>query len=1462
MKKIIKKILVILSLICIGLLFIGKAEVKADDVDNYNINSKALYDETNTYNYLYDTTIPNGTEVKNGIDRSFNNDARYDMKSQNGNKVMSNKTQITVFTHGWTGDAGSWGSGEDSLVTKLGKLINANIYTLMIDKKYDEKHNFLINDSNDKYYKNGYDNESSSIDTSKPIILVFNGANTGYKNDYIYTQFNYAVSKVVYQVKVANGGVLPKLNLIGHSRGGLTNMQYALDHPQMIDSMYSFDTPYIGTTIAELDYNYADSSALELFNPEAAPGENDLANRDVYLKYLNRWNNNYDELYANIRVMALGGTTSLRYLLSFLNSSFDSIPFIRALHSWLVNILGNNAGDQLYKALKVTLVALVTYIQAKTGLLGKALNLASAISYSASLIDTIITPLVPKENRQILTFVGKLNNILNGVVKMLTTEIEINVFSDSVFTWKNDIAVNIESQMADRVMNNQEFKYKGFNRYSINFKSEDVEATDIAHARSLFHPMLQNYVLRDIASDSTWMYNILDDSSVRITGYISNAASNVLTIPSTLTISNKSYNVVSIGDYAFAGDNYFNNYQEIILPSTIQDIGQYAFYNCKSLKKINLPNSLTSIGKGAFAIEEENNNEYGLESVNLPNNLTQIDDYAFMNNARLSTINIPSSVSLIGQGILQGTNITQITGNSKYKWENDVLVAKDNDQYRIIYVNPNAKRISINEKITSIDAYVFKNHKNIKIVELNNVKVIGVECFVNSSLSSLINANSVENTSVDSFTNTPWLEDQLDSDFIYLGKTLVAYNGSDTSVEVPNGITRIGAYAFESNTIKNVILPSTITDIGKNAFTGCLNLEYILIKSIQPPMLDGDCFLDNTVLYVSEQAIKGYKNSIFSQTIKNKIDLLPITLSFYDENNQYLGEKTEYYGSLLDNYIMVEKEGYDFIGYNDSDGNIININDILNYTQNQKLTLSYEKTKYVFNLNDNDKKESYTLNYGDKLNIDMPVKNGYNFIGWYDAKEGGNLVVNTEGTIVWQDIDKINNIYARYEIITYSISYSYSGEKMGDFRYSFTVENPITYDDIPEVRWYGYIFQGWNVVGKNVDFLTTKDYFENIKLAAKWKGTTLKYSNTYISNEYAVINMTSASTLNEYNYVISNTVKYVTFIGVRNKTYKMSIRVTTRNTALVLGLENMEFKPSKAVTTGTTAIDASSNFTLYLSYKGVCKIYGGDGSDGSTVVKNAQATDNKSGENGKNGGNGYSGGIGIKANSLIIQDYNKEAYLFVYGGTGGVGGTGQAGQDGSNGVNAPSGWFWHPVKGDDGANGGAGGEGGRGGDGGAAITVSSNTSLKVAYNAQYHFKGGTGGAGGQGGEGGQGGKGASDVSGSPFSGVGDPGNGGAGGAGGIGGAGGAGVSATNALYVYGFGGAGGEGGKGGNAGLGGQGGSAGQSGSNGNYGSSGSNGNKGSSGNAGENGYNTTGDYKAVKVVSYMYRRDFEQSYF
>ena len=61
------------------------------------------------------------------------------------------------------------------------------------------------------------------------------------------------LSKIVYDVKFLNGGELPKINLIGHSRGGLTNLQYALDHPDLVAGLYSMGTPYFGTDTGSTD---------------------------------------------------------------------------------------------------------------------------------------------------------------------------------------------------------------------------------------------------------------------------------------------------------------------------------------------------------------------------------------------------------------------------------------------------------------------------------------------------------------------------------------------------------------------------------------------------------------------------------------------------------------------------------------------------------------------------------------------------------------------------------------------------------------------------------------------------------------------------------------------------------------------------------------------------------------------------------------------------------------------------------------------------------------------------------------------------------------------------------------------------------------------------------------------------------------------------------------------------------
>ena len=57
---------------------------------------------------------------------------------------------------------------------------------------------------------------------------------------------------------------------------------------------------------------------------------------------------------------------------------------------------------------------------------------------------------------------------------------------------------------------------------------------------------------------------------------------------------------------------------------------------------------------------------------------------------------------------------------------------------------------------------------------------------------------------------------------------LVRYNGEDTEVRVPAGVTQIGEGAFlNKSKIAGVYIPKGVTNIGSRAFEGCKNLKYV-----------------------------------------------------------------------------------------------------------------------------------------------------------------------------------------------------------------------------------------------------------------------------------------------------------------------------------------------------------------------------------------------------------------------------------------------------------------------------------------------------------------------------------------------------------------------------------------------------------------------------------------------------------
>ncbi len=230
------------------------------------LSEEELYNATNTYNVMSTCFNEDGTFiVETETSRSNPNQyyLNYDLTEKNSNAGnIMNTTQITVLTHGLGSEPSAWSNNfsenknkdisfvydEASLIGQIKKtVVDANIYWAVMTG-YTTFELYDITTQLGTYTKNSTNKVEQIVDISKHIIIVFDALNPNESNANLYYQFNYMLSRIIYDVKILNEGKLPKINLVGHSRGGLTNLQYALDHPDLVSTMVSLGTPYFGST--------------------------------------------------------------------------------------------------------------------------------------------------------------------------------------------------------------------------------------------------------------------------------------------------------------------------------------------------------------------------------------------------------------------------------------------------------------------------------------------------------------------------------------------------------------------------------------------------------------------------------------------------------------------------------------------------------------------------------------------------------------------------------------------------------------------------------------------------------------------------------------------------------------------------------------------------------------------------------------------------------------------------------------------------------------------------------------------------------------------------------------------------------------------------------------------------------------------------------------------------------------
>ncbi len=219
-----------------------------------------------------------------------------------------------------------------------------------------------------------------------------------------------------------------------------------------------------------------------------------------------------------------------------------------------------------------------------------------------------------------------------------------------------------------------------------------------------------------------------------------------------------------------------------------------------------IPNNVTSIGNHAF---------YGcsdLISLTIPSSVTSLGEYVFMNCSKLNSITIPSSVTSIGYHAFSGcSGLTSVT----VEWDHPLAVSEN--IFENVSLSQATLYVPAGTKAAYASADVWKDFGKIvenKIIDFADAKVKEI-CVANWDTNhdgelSLAEAAAVTELGV-----------------VFKGNEEIV---SFDELQYFTGLTSIGGGAFDNcHSLISVIIPRTVTSLESCAFCGTWGLQSLVI---------------------------------------------------------------------------------------------------------------------------------------------------------------------------------------------------------------------------------------------------------------------------------------------------------------------------------------------------------------------------------------------------------------------------------------------------------------------------------------------------------------------------------------------------------------------------------------------------------------------------------------------------------